>query len=55
MRVAITGATGMIGSALVGELRERGDEVTALSRDAAWARERLGLEALELRHAKAEP
>ncbi|MGH2762017.1 MAG: TIGR01777 family oxidoreductase [Thermoleophilaceae bacterium] len=55
MRVAITGATGMIGSALVGELRERGDEVTALSRDAARARERLGLEALEWRHAKAEP
>jgi uncharacterized protein len=37
MRVTITGATGTIGSALVRELRERGDEVTALSRDPAGA------------------
>jgi uncharacterized protein len=37
MRVAVTGATGMIGSALVRELTERGDEVTALSRDPTGA------------------
>lgn len=33
MRVAVTGATGLIGSRLVAALRARGDEVTALSRD----------------------
>jgi uncharacterized protein len=32
MRVAITGASGTIGTAVAHELRERGDEVTALSR-----------------------
>ena len=37
MRVTVTGATGMIGRALVGELVQRGDEVTALSRDPASA------------------
>jgi uncharacterized protein (TIGR01777 family) len=37
MRVAITGATGTIGRALVEELARRGDEVTALSRDPATA------------------
>ncbi len=42
MRVTITGATGLIGSALVRRLRERGDEVTVLSRNADRARERLG-------------
>ena len=42
MKVTVTGATGTIGRALVAELRARGDEVTALSRDAAAARERLG-------------
>ena len=45
MRVAITGATGMIGSALVRALAERGDEVTALSRDADRASEALGVAA----------
>ena len=37
MRVTLTGATGTIGRALVGELTARGDEVTALSRDPATA------------------
>jgi uncharacterized protein (TIGR01777 family) len=45
MRVTVTGATGLIGSRLVGRLRERGDEVTVLSRDPARAREALGVEA----------
>jgi uncharacterized protein len=38
VRVAVTGATGTIGGALVRELRGRGDEITALSRDAGRAR-----------------
>jgi uncharacterized protein len=37
MRVAVTGATGMIGTALVRALVGRGDEVTALSRNAERA------------------
>ena len=41
MRVAVTGATGTIGGALVRELLARGDEVTALSRDEARAAEAL--------------
>jgi uncharacterized protein len=55
MRVAITGATGVIGSALVRELRDRGDEVTALSRDARRASEALGVEAAEWKAPKAGP
>jgi uncharacterized protein len=42
MRVAVTGATGLIGSRIVRALQARGDEVTALSRDALRAREALG-------------
>jgi uncharacterized protein (TIGR01777 family) len=42
MRVAVTGATGTLGRELVRALRARGDEVTALSRDAARARSVLG-------------
>jgi uncharacterized protein (TIGR01777 family) len=42
MRVVLTGATGLIGRALIGALRDRGDEVIALSRDADRAREALG-------------
>jgi uncharacterized protein len=45
VRVAVTGATGTIGSALVSELRERGDEVTALSRDPERASASLGVPA----------
>lgn len=45
MRVTITGATGLIGSRLVAELRGRGDEITVLSRDAARARESLSVQA----------
>jgi uncharacterized protein (TIGR01777 family) len=36
LRVAVTGATGTIGSAVVSALRERGDEVTELSRGTNW-------------------
>jgi uncharacterized protein (TIGR01777 family) len=39
VKVTVTGATGVIGRALVQELLERGDEVTVLSRDAGRARE----------------
>ncbi|HEY5343547.1 MAG TPA: TIGR01777 family oxidoreductase [Solirubrobacteraceae bacterium] len=46
MRVTVTGASGLIGSALVAELRERGAEVTVLSRDASRARAALGVEAV---------
>jgi hypothetical protein len=46
MRVTVTGASGLIGSALVAELCERGAEVTVLSRDADRAREALGVEAV---------
>ena len=42
MRVAVTGATGLIGRALVKELQSRGDEVVALSRNADRARQALG-------------
>ncbi len=49
MRVTITGATGRIGTQLVGALRRRGDDVTVLSRDAARARAALGVEAVAWR------
>ncbi len=42
MRVAVTGATGGVGGALVAALQARGDEVVALSRDAEKARTALG-------------
>ena len=45
MRVTIAGATGFVGSRLVAALKARGDEVTALSRGAGRASERLGVEA----------
>src|SRR5262249_26292140 len=42
LRVTVTGATGLIGSALLAALRERDAQVTVLSRDPARARARLG-------------
>ena len=42
MKVAVTGATGALGRALVRALVARGDEVTALSRDAERAKRTLG-------------
>src|SRR5581483_9562073 len=42
MRVVITGATGLIGRAVVNALGDRGDQVVALSRDADRARQALG-------------
>jgi uncharacterized protein (TIGR01777 family) len=41
-KIVVTGATGFIGSALVAALREAGDAVIVLSRDAAHARQALG-------------
>jgi uncharacterized protein (TIGR01777 family) len=41
VRVAITGASGLVGSALARRLLDRGDEVTALSRDPSMTRSRL--------------
>ena len=45
MRVTITGATGLIGRRLAGALRERGDDVTVLSRNPDKAGAALGVEA----------
>lgn len=42
MKVTVTGATGLLGSQLVAELRQRGDEATVLSRDPDSARQKLG-------------
>ena len=56
MKVAVTGATGVIGREVVRALLARGDEVTALSRDASRAREALGgVEAVEWADPKQEP
>ena len=56
MRVTVTGATGMIGRALVRALLDRGDSVTVLSRDPDRARSALGgVRALEWREPKLEP
>src|ERR1700675_962598 len=46
MRVTVTGASGLIGSALLAELRKHGAEVTVLSRDPSRTREALGVEAV---------
>jgi uncharacterized protein (TIGR01777 family) len=53
MRVAVTGGTGTIGRALLRELRERGDEVTVLSRDGPRASRSLGVPAETWRQPKA--
>jgi uncharacterized protein (TIGR01777 family) len=55
MRVTVTGATGLIGRALVTALSQRGDEVTALSRNAADAQRALGVAAAGWRAPKAAP
>jgi uncharacterized protein len=49
MKVAVTGASGLIGSALVAKLVARGDEVTVLTRDPDRARGKLGDETQALR------
>lgn len=46
MKVTVTGATGLIGSKLVSRLKQRGDEVTVLSRNPGRARDALGVEAV---------
>src|SRR3954469_8803144 len=49
MRVAVTGATGTIGREVVRQLRERGDEVIAVSRDPSSAgMDAMGWDALDL-------
>jgi uncharacterized protein (TIGR01777 family) len=53
MKVAVTGATGVIGRALVRSLVERGDSVVALSRDGS--RSLPGAEVVEWRRPKEEP
>src|SRR5689334_9348549 len=55
MRVTMTGATGLIGKRLTKVLTERGDEVTVLSRDAAKARQALGVEAVAWKDPENEP
>ena len=46
MRVTVTGASGLIGAALVAELREHGAEITVLSRDPSRVRVATGVEAV---------
>jgi uncharacterized protein (TIGR01777 family) len=46
MKVTVTGATGLIGTALVAALKGRGDEVTVLSRNPDQASRELGVEAV---------
>jgi uncharacterized protein (TIGR01777 family) len=46
VRVTVTGASGLIGIALVAELREHGAEVTVLSRDPSRARNMAGVKTM---------
>jgi uncharacterized protein len=46
VRVTVTGATGLVGSALVAALKSRGDSVTVLSRDPERAGAKLQVEAV---------
>ncbi|MCX6393433.1 MAG: TIGR01777 family oxidoreductase [Solirubrobacterales bacterium] len=46
MNITVTGATGMIGRKLVAALKERGDEVTVLSRNPQAAETALGVKAI---------
>ncbi|MBA3328014.1 MAG: NAD(P)H-binding protein, partial [Solirubrobacterales bacterium] len=46
MKVAVTGATGRIGTRIVGALKARGDEVTVLSRSPERAAEKLDVDAV---------
>ena len=46
MKITITGATGFVGTRLVAALKQRGDDVTVLSRNAARAGEQLGVDAV---------
>jgi uncharacterized protein (TIGR01777 family) len=57
LKVAVTGATGTIGRAVVEALLDRGDSVVALSRSASSAREKLGerVEVHEWREPTSEP
>lgn len=56
MRIAVTGATGLIGGHVVAFLRERGHAVTVLTRDPAKARERLaGVDAVAWSRPESEP
>ena len=49
MKIAVTGASGLIGSALVARLGERGDEVTVLTRDPGRAQGKFGADVQALR------
>jgi uncharacterized protein len=55
MRVAVTGATGTIGRALVTALTARGDDVTALSRNADRAERALNVDAAAWADPKSSP
>ena len=56
MRITITGATGLLGPRLVAALRDRGDDITVLSRDPARAQSALpGVEAVRWADPVAEP